>query len=155
MSSKDKFGEDAQATIMSLLKNNVKVTKDNNRKATLRVTQGWFNGEIFTQVDAHIVVNQIAPSPAHTMNIGGTWKKYIDSFVIVGFAIDKKGITAKIMRHKLRRQIEETIKTNRKAPGGDLTRISVTSTMQGRNPASKPPNYSCMVTVSTIRYKMD
>lgn len=138
---------------MSLIKNNIKLTKDKGTKATVRVTQGGFNGKLFNKCDAQVTVNVGSPERAQKMNIGGSMVRYTGFFNITAYAINKTGITGKKMRWKLREEIKRIIREKRKNPGGGLRHVDIESTGEGQDLTSKPPYWTVIVMVRTLRYE--
>jgi hypothetical protein len=79
--------------------------------------------------------------------------KYMDRYKITGFSIDKPGITGKLMRWRVRREMERIIRSKRASPGGALARIDVESVGEGQSLDSNPPYWTVEVTVITSRYE--
>jgi len=145
-------GEDPKTTLMNLIKNNVSLTKDDGvTAATVHVSQAWFNSQLFKDFDAQITIG-LAEGSMEKLNVGGSWVRYADRYRIIGWSIDKAGITGKEMRWKIRREIERIIRANRKNPGGALSFVDIRSVSESEDLASKPPWWRVEVIVATHRY---
>jgi len=144
--------EDPKTTLMTLIKNNVSLTKDDGTTpATVHVSHEWFNSKLFKDFDAQITVG-LAEGSMEKLNIGGSWVRYADRYRIIGWSIDKAGITGKEMRWKIRREIERIIRANRKSPGGALSFVDIRSVAESEDVNAKPPYWRVEVTVITHRY---
>jgi len=145
--------EDPKTTLMNLIKNNISLKKDDNATAaTCHVSQEWFNSKLFKDFDAQITVG-LAEGSMEKLNIGGSWVCYMDRYRIVGWSIDKTGITGKEMRWKIRREIERIIRVNRKSPGGALHFVDIRSVAESEDVNAKPPYWRVEVTVMAHRYE--
>ena len=143
--------EDPKTTLMSLLKNNISLTKNDGSPAVFCVSFEWFNSKLFKDFDAQITVG-LAEGSMEKLNVGGSWVRYMDRYRIIGWSIDKTGITGKEMRWKIRREIERIIRDNRKSPGGALSFVDIHSVSESQNTEAKPPYWQVTVTVVTHRY---
>jgi len=144
--------EDPKTTLMNLIKNNISLTKDDDvTAATVHVSQEWFNSKLFKDFDAQVTVG-LAEGSMEKLNIGGSWVRYADRYRIIGWSIDKAGITGKEMRWKIRREIERIIRANRKNPGGALHFVDIRSVSEAENVEAKPAYWQVIVTVVTHRY---
>ena len=144
--------EDPKTTLMNLIKSNISLTKDDGiTAATVHVSQEWFNSKLFKDFDAQITVG-LTEGSMEKLNIGGSWVRYADRYRIIGWSIDKTGITGKEMRWKIRREIERIIRANRKSPGGALSFVDIRSVSETQNAEAKPPYWEVTVNVVTHRY---
>ena len=145
--------EDPKTTLMNLIKTNISLTKDDDiTPATVHVSHEWFNSRLFKDFDAQVTVG-LAEGSMEKLNVGGSWVRYSDRYRIIGWSVDKTGITGKEMRWKLRREIERIIRANRKNPGGALSFVDVKEVIEGEDVNSKPPYWRVEVTVITHRYE--
>lgn len=145
--------EDPKTTLMNLIKNNISLTKDDGvTAATVHVSQAWFNSKLFKDFDAQITIG-LAEGSMEKLNIGGSWVRYLDRYRIIGWSIDKTGITGKEMRWKIRKEIERIIRANRKSPGGALHFVDIRRVMETEDPRAKPPYWKIEVTVIGDRYE--
>jgi len=145
-------GEDPKTTLMNLIKNNVSLTKDDGvTAATVHVSQAWFNSQLFKDFDAQVTIG-LAEGSVEKLNIGGSWVRYGDRYRIIGWSIDKAGITGKEMRWKIRREIERIIRVHRKNPGGALQFVDIRGVTESEEVDAKPPYWRVEVTVITHRY---
>jgi len=144
--------EDPKTTLMNLIKNNISLTKDDGvTAATVHVSQEWFNSKLFKDYDTQITIG-LAEGSMEKLNIGGSKVRYADYYHVVGWCIDKSGITGKEIRYKLRREIERIIRANRKSPGGALAFVDVRAVRESQDENARPPYWMVDVTVITYRY---
>jgi len=144
--------EDPKTTLMNLIKNSISLTKDDGTTpATVHVSHEWFNSKLFKDFDAQITVG-LAEGSMEKLNVGGSWVRYMDRYRIIGWSIDKAGITGKEMRWKIRREIECIIRANRKNPGGTLSFVDIRSVSESEDVNAKPPYWRVEVMVATHRY---
>jgi len=144
--------EDPKTTLMNLIKNNISLTKDDDvTAATVHVSHEWFNSKLFKDFDTQITVG-LAEGSMEKLNIGGSRVRYADRYRIIGWSIDKAGITGKEMRWKIRKEIERIIRANRKSPGGALSFVDIRSVAESEDVNAKPPYWRVEVTVITHRY---
>jgi len=144
--------EDPKTTLMNLIKNNIALTKDDNSTpATVHISQEWFNSQLFKDFDTQITIG-LADCSLEKLNVGGSWVRYSDRYRLIGWSIDKTGITGKEMRWKIRREIERIIRANRKNPGGSLSFVDIRGVSESEDANSKPPYWKVEVTVMTHRY---
>jgi len=145
--------EDPKTTLMNLIKNNIALKKDDNQTpATVHVSQEWFNSQLFRDFDAQVTVG-LAEGSVEKLNVGGSWVRHGDRYRIVGWSVDKAGVTGKEMRWKIRREIERVIRANRKSPGGALSFVDVRGVAESENIDAKPPYWRVEVTIITHRYE--
>jgi len=144
--------EDPKTTLMNLIKNNISLTKDDGvTAATAHISHEWFNSKLFKDFDTQIT-GGLAEGSMEKLNIGGSWVRYADRYRIIGWSIDKPGITGKEMRWKLRKEIERIVRANRKNPGGALSFVDIRSVSESQDAESKPAYWQVTVTVATHRY---
>jgi len=144
--------EDPKTTLMNLIKNNIALTKDDNiTSATVHVSQEWFNSQLFRDFDAQVTIG-LAEGSMEKLNVGGSWVRHSDRYRLIGWSIDKPGITGKEMRWKIRHEIERIIRTNRKNSGGSLSFVDVRGVSESEDASSKQPYWKVEVTVITHRY---
>jgi len=148
------MSEDPKTTLMNLIKDNISLTKDDGvTAATVHVSHEWFNSRLFKNCDAQITVG-LQDSKVKALNLARSHLLYIDTYRIVGWSIDKPGVTGKEMRWKIRKEIERIIQENSKAPGGELSFIGVTPPIsEGEDVNAKPPYWMVQVTVMTYRFQ--
>jgi len=145
--------EDPKTTLVNLIKNNIVLKKDDNQTpATVHVSQEWFNSQLFRDFDAQITVGLVDGS-LEKLNVGGSWVRHGDRYRIIGWSVDKAGITGKGMRWKIRCEIERIIRANRKSPGGALSFVDVRNVTESEDVNAKPPYWRVEVTVITHRYE--
>jgi len=143
---------DPKTTLMNLIKNNLSLTKDDGvTAATFYVSHEWFNAKLLKDKDVQVTVG-LGEGSVEKLNIGGSKVRYADYYHIIGWCIDKTGITGKEMRYKLRREIERIIRTNRKSPGDALAFVDVRGVRESQDENAKPPYWMVDVTVITYRY---
>jgi len=145
--------EEPKTTLMNLIKNNITLKKDDGvTAATVHVSQEWFNSKLFKDFDTQVTVG-LAEGSMEKLNIGGSWVRYADRYRIIGWSIDKTGITGKEMRWKIRREIERIIRANRKNPGGALSFVDIRSISESQDVEAKPAYWRVEVTVVAHRYE--
>lgn len=147
--------EDPKTTLMKLIKDNISLTKDDGiTAATVHVSQEWFNSKLFKTFDAQITVGLVPGSRIKPLNLARSHLLYIDNYRIIGWSIDKPGITGKEMRWKIRKEIERIIQENSKTPGGALSFVGVSAPIsESEDVNAKPPYWRVQVTVMTYRFQ--
>lgn len=145
--------EDPKMTLINLIKNNISLTKDDDiTQASVHVSQEWFNSQLLRDFDAQVTVG-LAEGSMDKLNVGGSWTRYSDRYRVIGWSIDKAGVTGKKMRWKIRRELERIIRTNRKNPGGALSFVDIRGVAESENMNAKPPFWQVEVSVITHRYE--
>jgi len=147
------LAEDPKTTLMNLIKNNIALKKDDNQTpATVHVSQEWFNSQLLRDFDAQITVG-LADGSIEKLNVGGSWVRHDDRYRIIGWSVDKTGVTGKEMRWKIRREIERIIRANRKSPGGALSFVDVRGMAESEDVNAKPPYWRVEIVVIAHRYE--
>ena len=146
--------EDPKTTLLTLITDNISLTKDDNvTPATCHISQGGFNSKAFKNYDTQVTIDlDPGQSAVKQLTIGAGRVLYRDFYRITGWAIDKTGITGKKMRWKLRREIERIIRSNCKAPGGDLSYADLLAPSESEDLNFKPPWWAVTWLVLTHRF---
>jgi len=146
--------EDPKTTLLKLIKDNIALTKDDGETAaTCHVSQEGFNAEAFKNYDTQVTIDlDPARSKVRQLAIGASKVLYLDVYRVTGWAIDKTGITGKKMRWKLRREIARIIRSNCKAPGGNLDYADLLAPSESDDPKFKPPWWAITWFVVTHRF---
>ena len=109
--------EDPTATVVRLLQKNIRVVKEDNSIANIRVSQEWYNRELFKNYDGQITVG-LVESRDTKIEMSGRIRRRLGSLRVNVWATDKQGSSdnGKLIRNKTVEEINRVIRQNRNKP---------------------------------------
>jgi len=108
--------EDPVATLVRLLKTNMRVINDNGSLANIHVSREWCDRELLKSHDGQVTVGLHQPSPVKPLNLDHSLSQRILNFKVDGWVVDKTQVNGNRLRSKLREEILRIIREKRVKP---------------------------------------